>query len=76
MFHRVDDWRALGSVDYLNKAIRLGAYMGVINARIHEDERTEKAESTDEKYVDRETGETAQYVPLEVGLAMLEDGPF
>jgi hypothetical protein len=33
-FHRVDDWRALAADLYFSLAVRLGAYAGIIAARI------------------------------------------
>lgn len=33
VFHRIDDWTKMRAADYFDKAERLGAYAGVIQAR-------------------------------------------
>lgn len=67
MFHRVDDPYALPGPVYFSRAARLGAYEGVIAARIA------KIREDENKGHGGKPGEQVKRVSDEVALAQLDD---
>lgn len=70
-FHRVDDPMTLDAERYFSLAMRLGAYSGVIAARMYEEQRETEATANAASAADR--GPVT--VSADAALAMLADDP-